>query len=308
MAELLSIGREIGVLFIYVFLGGLGRWTRILERETDKAISNLIFYFTMPALTIASMSLPVHGPQLYEGLFVLAAAILLVGLSYFLIVFISDLFRVEGPIGDAFRFGSIFGNVTYLGFPICYLLFGKIGVFYAALYSLGHNLLFWTMGIWMIGRRQDSRLKWREILNVNVVSIIAGSLLAVSHLHIPQIVFEPLNGLGEATVPLALMLIGSMMAEGGLKALVVNKLVCLSAAVKLIILPLLTLLLLRLLPFVSPVAKTVILVEMAMPAAALAPTVARRYDGAYNFLSQVVVFTTLLSLLITPVFAWLSAY
>jgi len=104
------------------------------------------------------------------------------------------------------------------------------------------------------------------------------------------------------------MLVGSMMADEGGRMLVPNKLASLSAAVKLVVLPGLTLLLLRALPFIAPIAKTVVLLEMGMPAAALAPAVARKYDGAYNFLSQVVVVTTLISLIIVPVLAWLSTY
>ena len=308
MAELLSLGREIGVLFVYVFLGALGRLAGILSVESDKVVSNIIFYFTMPALTIASMSLSVNTSQLYEGLLVLISAIVLVCLSYSFVVFVSRVFKIGGKMRDAFCFGSMFGNVTYLGFPICYLLFGKIGIFYAALYSLGHNLLFWTMGVWIIGKKDERHIKWSDILNINVISIAVGSLLAVTHISVPNILLQPLNGLGEATVPLALMLVGSMMADEGGRMLVPNKLASLSAAVKLVVLPGLTLLLLRALPFIAPIAKTVVLLEMGMPAAALAPAVARKYDGAYNFLSQVVVVTTLISLIIVPVLAWLSTY
>lgn len=308
VTEVLSLGRGIGILFVYVFLGCLGRWAKILDRDTDKGISNLIFYFTMPALTIASMNLPMGASRLHEGFLILAGALLLVGLSYFLTVLISRLWKVDGARGDAFCFGSLFGNVTYLGFPVCYLLFGKLGIFYAALFSLGHNLLFWTMGLWLIGRRENSRLSWREILNVNVLSIILGFILAVAHVRIPPVILQPLDSLGEPTIPLALLLIGSMMAEGELKTLATDKLVYLATAVKLLALPALTLLLLHFLPVLSLRGRTVFLLEMAMPTAALAPTVARKYNGAYSFLSQVVIVSTLASLLVLPLFSWLATY
>ncbi|MBE3588417.1 MAG: AEC family transporter [Thermoanaerobacteraceae bacterium] len=306
MTELLSLGLEIGVLFVYIFFGWLGRRTGILDAGADKAVSNLVFYFTMPALTVTSMGQKISTGQLYEGLFILAGSLVLVTLSYLFIVPVSRLLRVDGSLEESFRFGTIFGNVTYMGFPVCYMLFGKIGIFYAALYSLGHNLIFWTLGVWMICRRQGAGLPWREVLNINVIAIIAGFLLALGQIQLPRIIFEPLSGLGEATIPLAMLLIGSMLAEGNFKELVTSKLVYQSTAIKLLVLPALTLLLLRALPSLSTAGKTVMLLEMAMPAAALAPTVARKYNGAYVFLSRVVVFTTLLSLLTLPVFAWLG--
>lgn len=308
MTELLSLGREISVLFVYVFLGWLGRRAGVLDAGTDKAVSNLVFYFTMPALTVTSMSLKISTGQLYEGLLILAGSLVLVTLSYLFILPVSRLLRMDGPAEDAFRFGTIFGNVTYVGFPVCYILFGKIGIFYAALFSLGHNLLFWTLGVWMICRRQGGGFRWREALNINVISIVTGFLLAMGHIQLPRLIFEPLNGLGEATIPLALLLIGSMLAEGDFKELLSSKMIYQSTVVKLLILPALTLALLHFAPFLSLTGKTVIILEMAMPAAALAPTVARKYNGGYGFLSRVVVFTTLFSLLTLPVFAWLARY
>jgi len=308
MAELLSLGGQIGVLFVYIFFGWLGRRTGILDAGADRAVSTLVFYFTMPALTVVSMNQKITAGQLYDGLIILAGSILLVVLSFCCLVPVSRLLRLDERTRDAFCLGSVFGNVTYVGFPVCYILYGKTGVFYAALFSLGHNLAFWTLGVWAVARRQGGRLQWRDVLNINVLAIVAGLLLAVGRIQLPRLVSEPLNGLGGATIPLAMLQIGSMLAEGDFRELLAGKPVYLIALLKLCLLPALTCLLLRGVFFLSPAARTIVLLEMAMPTAALAPAVARRYNGAYGILSRAVVFTTLLGLLTLPLFAWAGRY
>lgn len=81
------------------------------------------------------------------------------------------------------------------------------------MYTLGHNLLFFTLGVWSMQDHEKHRLDWRQILNINVLAIIAGFSFALLHIRLPEVIFRPLDSLGQATIPLALFLVGSMLAE-----------------------------------------------------------------------------------------------
>jgi len=309
MQELLSVGAQVGALFFFVALGFLGRRRQILSAQGDKVVSDIIFYFTMPALTVTSMNLKVSSAELTNAWLILAASLVLVLLSYALTVLVAAGLHLPQRTGYAFQFATAFGNVAYLGFPVAYILFGRLGVFYAAMYSLGHNLLFWTLGVWLMQDHEHQKsLDWRQIFNINVLAIILGFSLALLHWQIPELIFHPLDSLGQSTVPLALILVGSMLAESPLGSLAGHKIVYLMTAIRLLIFPALALLAMVLLPIGDKTARIIIIVEMAMPAAAIAPAVARKYAGDYNLLSEGVVATTLISLLTIPLWVWLVNY
>ncbi|AKX93623.1 membrane transport protein [Moorella thermoacetica] len=308
MRELLSVGAQVGSLFFYVALGFLGRRQQILNARGDKVVSDIIFYFTMPALTVTSMNLKVSGTELINAWLILAASLVLVVFSYALTVLVAAWLRLPPRAGYAFQFTTAFGNVAYLGFPVAYILFRRLGVFYAAMYALGHNLLFWTLGVWLMQDHEHQGPVWRQVFNINVLAIILGFALALLHWQIPELLFHPLDSLGQATVPLALLLVGSMLAESPVRTWAGNKNVYLMTAIRLIIFPALAFLAMLLLPGWDKTARALIVMQMAMPAAAIAPAVARKYNGDYNLISEGVVATTLISLLTIPFWSWLANY
>lgn len=153
-----------------------------------------------------------------------------------------------------------------------------------------------------------SGLKWREIFNINILSIIVGLALALWHWQLPPFIHRPLDSLGQATIPLALLLVGSMLAESPIRALADKKIVYLMVALRLIILPLLALTAMSLVPGWDKNVRLLIIMQMAMPTAAIAPAIARKYDGDYNLISEGVIVTTLISLSTIPLWVWLINY
>ncbi|MDK2820706.1 MAG: malate permease [Clostridia bacterium] len=304
MIQLLNISAQVGALFFYIFLGFIGRNKKILNSEGDKVISDIIFYFTMPALTITSMNFEVSSKQLTNAWLILAASLLLVILSYLITTLTASYLSLPPKENYAFCFTSTFGNVTYLGFPVAYILFGRLGVFYAAIYSLGHNFLFWILGVRLMQGHKHSGLDWRKVFNINVVAIIIGFTLALLHLQIPEVVFNPMNTLGQATIPLALILVGSMLAKSDIRLLTSKKILYLIIFVKLIFFPFLTLVALLFFSGWDNITRILIVMQTAMPVASIAPAVARKYDGDFKLVSEGVVVTTLFSLLTIPIWVW----
>jgi len=309
LAQLLAVGAEVGALFFYVFLGFLGRRLSILNTQGDKVVSDIIFYFTMPALTITSMNLQVTDRELASAFLILAAAVVLVLISYFLSALAANWLHLPLKNNYAFRMTTAFGNVAYLGFPVAYILWDRLGVFYAAMYALGHNVLFWTLGVWLMqDHTRRASLDWRQVFNINILAIILGLILALLHFQLPPLIYKPLDSMGQATIPLALILVGSMLAESSWRTMIGQKIVYLMVIMRLIIFPVLALAAMALVPQWDQTVRLLIIMEMAMPAAAIAPAIARKYDGDYALISEGVVTTTMVSLLTIPLWAWLLSY
>ena len=300
-----ALGGQVLVLFFFVALGFLGKIRRFFTEEGDRFLSDIIYYYTMPALSLVSTNIPIT-PEVFAS----ALGVLLLSLAW--TVFPLSLgslctryLNLPPKRRDAFLFALAFGNVAYLGFPVASLLWGKLGVFYAAIFTLGQNLLLWTLGIWLTERHGgSSRMEWKQILNINVLAISLGFLLSILGISFPPLVAEALKSLGQATVPLALMLVGSNLGGQNPKLLVPSCPLIWLTFLKLLLLPLLIWIAVLHFPL-EPLAKGVAVMEVAMPTAAIGPAIAQKYGGDHEFLSQGVLVTTLFSLFTIPLWAGL---
>ncbi|NLW08063.1 MAG: AEC family transporter [Clostridia bacterium] len=308
MDNFFSVAAQVSTLFVYVFLGYLGRKKKIITAEGDKVLSDVIFIFTMPALTITSMTIEVSDQQLANAWTILLISFGLVLFFYACSIVFGTLLHLPQQKRPSFSLATTFANVGYLGFPVAYILLGPLGVFYAAMFNLSHNLLMFTLGVWLAQGKQQRRLDWRQIFNINSQAIIFGFVLALLHIRIPELIFRPLEGLGQATIPMALFLIGSMLAESPLKSIFINKIVYFVAGLRLLIFPLLTLGLLSLLPGLERAVRLVIIMQMAMPTAAVPAAMARKYNSEYKLLSDSVAVSTLLSMLTIPLWVVFANY
>jgi predicted permease len=307
LSEILFVAMQVSTLFFYVLLGFIGRKKKIITAEGDRTISNVIFNFTMPAMILTSMNFEASGQQIVNAWVCLFFSVGLVLLSYVFTIAVGAGLHLPQYYRRPFNLATIFANVAYMGFPVAYILFGPLGVYYAAMFSLGHNLLMFTLGVWLAQEQQQRHLDWRQIFNVNVVAIIVGFTLSLLNLHIPEIIYRSLESLGQATIPLAFMLVGSMLAETSLKSTFTNKIVYLITGMRLLIFPLLTLVVVLLLPGLDKTVRMLLILLMAMPTAAIPPTFARKYNSEYKLLSDGVTVSTLLSMLTIPLWAVLAS-
>jgi malate permease and related proteins len=217
----------------------------------------------------------------------------------------------SGAVRRTFALACSIQNYGYLPIPIMKVIWpdgGWAGVLFV--YSLGVELVLWTMGVWLMDQRAKGAAK--KACNPVVLSIVAGlglNLLPWSDWMMPgapaawlfSSVQSTVHLLGSAAVPLGLLVVGAtlgdLLSQPGWhtdwRAAVGG------TVMRLAVLPAVMLGLLHLLP-AGMEFRHVIAVQAAMPAAVFPMIIARRYGGDEATAMRVVVVTTLLSLLTIP--------
>lgn len=302
--DLNTVLSQVSVLFILLVIGIVLRKKDILNDTLGKGISNLIVYATLPALLITSMNYEFSSEMLTNGLL-----ILLIGpLVYIFVSLIALLYvkinKIENPAKGIYLFITIFPNVGFMGYPVVEVVFGKVGIFYAALFNLWFNILLWTLGVILVNTKEKKKIDFKMLLNPGTVSIAIGLILFLFSIKLPAPIYDSLDSLGSTTIPLAMIVIGSMLGESSVKGVLKNKLLLGSTFVRLILMPLPLLIVLSLLPLPNIVIGTVAIV-MAMPSAANAAIFARRYDSDYQLASEGVFLSTLFSIVTIPGFIFI---
>lgn len=291
---------EMLVILFAMAMGFLANRLGYFNSETDQRLSKVILNIALPAMIVAAVITGDTLPELSEILAVLkVAAIFYLLEAAFSLVVPRLLGGTPGQQG-VWRFGLVFGNVAFIGYPVATALFGPGALFYAVILAMPFNLLSYTLGpLMLVGAK---RFRWRQLFTPCTVAALLGLFLALTRLRPPAIVGKCLSFVGDVAVPLSLLVVGSLLA--GLRVGQVFKsprLWCLSL-LRLLVLPGALFFLLRALGTEPPLLGIAV-IEMAMPVAINGSMLCLEYGGDKETMAQATLLTTAASILTIPLIA-----
>jgi len=197
-----------------------------------------------------------------------------------------------------------FGNVVFIAFPIFQSLYGAKGIFYAAFYHLINDMFLWTVGVKLIDYKSNLSKKQiiLNVINNNTVAIFLGLICLTYKVKFPPIIYNPIVGLGQTTVYLSLLFIGTTMASVNVRETYKKLSIFIVVLVKMIIVPIaVALILFKVFSFgLSTMAMSVIVLQVAMPAMTIVAIIANELGVNYKYAAETVFVTTLISLFTLP--------
>ncbi|HEX5221260.1 MAG TPA: AEC family transporter [Verrucomicrobiae bacterium] len=193
-------------------------------------------------------------------------------------------------------------NYGYIPLPLTLLLFDKATAGVLFLVMMGVEAALWTLGVWTFTGGSLGQ-SWRRIINAPLLAIILALVLNTLGLnaHLPKPLITGVHWLGQCAIPMALILIGAMVADHLHEFHSKSGWRVIGAALLLRIgvLPVLFLLVARFLP-ASVELKRVMVLEAAMPAAVFPIVLSRHYGGDPATAMRVVIGTSVVGLATIP--------
>lgn len=305
--DILHILTQMLMIFGIVLVGLFAAKKNLWSGDLDRKLSIFIMNISMPALILASVmgkDLAFENSELIS-LAVVAVVnyIVLIGAAYL----IPYLFKVNKARKGISRFMLAFGNVSFIGYPVCDAVFGSKAVFCASVLNIPFNLLVFTIGVSFInGGKAKSAFSPKLILSPCVIASLIAVVIAVARISMPTPVGEWFHLLGDLTTPCALLIIGSSLSHIPVRDMLGNRFVYSMTLLRLIVLPLLVGVVLALMgvnAFVSDVA----VVLSAMPVATNGIMLCLQYGKDERVMTQGLFFTTLLSVVTIPLVAYLAS-
>ena len=293
---------EMMVLLSAMIVGYAANRLGYLGGDTDQKISKLLLNFTLPAMIVASV---VSGEELPEVEVIFS--LLLVSAVFYLLSFAVALAAplfLGGTPGQkgVWRYTLAFSNMAFIGYPVVVALFGEGALFYATILTLPFNLLSYSLGPLMLAGA--ARFRWKQLLNPCIVAAVVALVLALTRLRPPALVGEMLDFTGSITVPLSLLVIGSLLAEMPAKQVLRAPRLWILAAIRLLVLPVALWLIFQLMDLEDIVIKVAV-IQMAMPVAVNGTLLSMEYGGDTECMAQATFLTTTSSILTIPIIATL---
>lgn len=208
-----------------------------------------------------------------------------------------------------YRLMTIFPNVGFMGIPVITSIFGMESMIYVVFYMLGYNLLLYTYGLVLakkagedagnISTGQADEKPWKRMVNPGVIAAVIAVLIFMLQISVPEPVVTFCDYMGNAVIPLSMMLIGMSIAKADFKTIFSNPKMYGFTALKMILLPITMTLLLKPLP-ADPVVFGVFVLQLAMPVGSIITLIAKENGADETTCTNGIVLTTLTSIVTIP--------
>lgn len=291
---------EMLVILVAIVVGYGAHHLGYLGEGVDQKLSKLILNITMPSMILAAVITGDALPELGEILSILKVAVVFYGMEFALAWLVPKLLPGTPGQKGVWRYTLSFPNVGFIGYPVAVALFGPEALFYAVVLALPFNVLSYTLGpLMLVGVKQ---FNWKKAVSPCAVAAILGLVIALTRIRPPAFIGECLDFVGSITVPLSLLVIGSLLAGLPAGEVFASPKLWLLSAIRLLALPTALCLILRAMGIQSMVLGIAV-TQMAMPVAVNGTMLSMEYGGDTQAMAQITFLTTLASIVTIPLIA-----
>ena len=306
---MLLIFSKVLVVFIYIGVGFIANRLKVLPEESVKHFISLVMGITVPCLMISSITgQEINGSMYRNTILVLALSAVIYIVTALLTTFISDRVFTDKEQQDRNVLASAMTgcNSGFMGLPIASAVFGELVFYYLAIQTIVNNTYLFVVSLPQLHHREGKRSskslreKLSPLVNPTSVATVAAAIMLFAGLHLPEYIMGIIGPLGDATIPLSMILVGVQLGGTDFGRLLSDKDLLITAAVKLILMPAIALLILTPFP-VDPVVKLTSLLAVCFPSAVIGVAVAAQEEKNSLLMAEAVAVSTLLSIITLPV-------
>ncbi len=288
-----------------------GRW-RLLGAEATAALNAFVSWFALPVLFFGTLARTpvarVLDPALIAGFGLAVMA------TFMLSMLVTWMVARSGLASMSLQaIAASWGNVGYMGVPLCIAAFGEQGLPPAMLTVIVTAVISMVFGVMLIELevaaghgpvRTFFRAAWNVAKNPLPLSIAAGIVYSALGLPVPVPVEKWIDLLGAAAAPCALFAIGLFLSDKSIKSGILEA--GFATFIKLLLQPLLALAIVPAFVPIDSVAGKVALVMAALPTASNAFVLAKQFDISVEQNTASILFSTAFSVLtVSALLVWL---
>ncbi|MEG1103656.1 MAG: AEC family transporter [Oscillospiraceae bacterium] len=288
----LTVLNQIFIMFLLMMIGFALAKFGVINDSGSSQISSLLMKTIMPAMIVSAFSREYDSALAMQ----LLQAFVLVIIVYAVPIIFARIFYKNDP--DK-AMCIVMSNNGFMAIPLIQALLGSVGVFIGSVHIVGANILTWTYGISLYGGKAKGKAWKMLVLNPGTIALACGLVLFLTPLYLPAPILTTVNYLAAANTPVAMILLGTYLANIKLLPCLKDKGLMILSFVKLILIPLILIGIFALIPFGSMV-RCAMLIGSTAPTGMIVSMIAQYCGRDYSWNTSAVTFTTLLSIITMP--------
>ena len=275
------------IMFALMLLG-------LITEQGSRDLSNVLLYAVIPCVILRSYMSEFSTEKLRAmGLSALIAVIAFAASIAVAYLTCGTRHRIE-------NFAVAFGNAGFIGIPLVTAVFGPEAAFYVVSFSTFANLLQWTYGIVIISGKKETMNLRMVFVNPVFISMVIGIALFVLQPTLPTVVTGTIGYIADGNTVLAMIILGYYLSKVQLRGLFADARLYLFSALRLLVVPAVTILVFLPFPFARGEITLITLIAAATPIASSTAIFAQKFDQDYRRAVSYVCLSTFLSVATLP--------
>lgn len=282
------------IMFALMLLGLLLSCRGMITEQGSRDLSNVLLYAVIPCVILRSYMSEFSTEKLRAmGLSALIAVIAFAASIAVAYLTCGTRHRIE-------NFAVAFGNAGFIGIPLVTAVFGPEAAFYVVSFSTFANLLQWTYGIVIISGKKETMNLRMVFVNPVFISMVIGIALFVLQPALPTVVTGTIGYIADGNTVLAMIILGYYLSRVQLRGLFADVRLYLFSALRLLVVPAVTILVFLPFPFARGEITLITLIAAATPIASSTAIFAQKFDQDYRRAVSYVCLSTILSVATLP--------
>lgn len=294
-------------IFLLLAIGFVLTKKGYFGKETRTQMTNIVLMVMLPCSIIMSFQIKLTNEIMTSTCLVFLISICIQG---FYALLNRVLYR-RYSLGEkvCLQYGTMVSNAGFMGMPIAQGVFGDIGLLYASIFLIPQRIFMWSSGLSLFTSVDRKNLIKQVMTHPCIIAIYIGIIVMIFQyfdMTMPSFLSSTLSSIGKCSTAMSMFVIGGILADVEEKN-IFDKTLCLYSFYRLILIPIVIFIILRLL-HVDTLSSNVCILLSAMPAASTTAMLAQKYHQNAQFASKMVFVSTLLSLITLPILTLLIHY
>ncbi|MBR5648080.1 AEC family transporter [Pseudobutyrivibrio sp.] len=301
--EVFIIFQRMLMLLAMMALGYISYKRSWLDESSHKKLSQMVVNIFNPALVINGAITATGG----SNLSLVKENLIFVAIYYGLCIIISfpvaKIASSKDSQKNMFMLMTIFSNVGFMGIPVISSIYGNEAVIFITFYILAYNVILYTLGIYIAQRnipKEERKSSLAGLVNIGMICSIIAIGLYFSGIKFNDSVLSFFNYVGNATIPLSMIVIGASVAKIPFREIFKGIRLYVFAFITLLLIPIVVSLAFKGMKKNEMIYGIFILL-FAMPVGSIVSMLIKEYGGDETLCSKTVIITTLLSIITIPI-------
>jgi len=300
------VAKQVIIIFGLIMIGFFMTKKKMLGEKGVKDMTTVLLYVVTPCVLLTSYRKPFEASEAKQ----LVMAAVFTVLVHIVAIVISTL--VFSKKDDKLHhrvniFSSVYSNCGFMAIPLMDAAMGKTGVFYGSMYLALFTVIYWIHGVYVCtgGDKKEISLK-KCFINPGFIGTVLSMILFVAGVGnensfngpvqtAVDTVYQVIGYMHNLNTPLAMIVLGYYLANVNFGKALKKPAIYIVSLLRLIVIPVLAIGVAYIIRLDPTVAKSVI-IPAACPTATLATMFAARFNLDATHASEMVSFTTLLSI------------
>ena len=291
------------VLFIFMALGYFLNYKSILPLNTSIAVSRLETNVLVPCLVFNTFYKYCTVKNMSEKWLYIVYGLAITVVSIIIGVLLSKLFAKDGYLQKIYTYSFAVANFSFMGNAVVLGIFGEDILFDYMIFTLPLCLYVYSFGTASLipkKENQSNRFSLKVFLNPICISMLLGAVAGLVKIPLPSFLITAVSSAGACMSPLAMILTGFIVANFSLKKLLRVKRIYLASVLRLIILPLIFVLVLKVIGTDDSIVMLT-LCATAMPLGLNTVVFPAAYDGDTTPGASMALISHVMSIITIPV-------